>query len=152
MGVRLSEDEAWAEIENAHTGIFTSLKADGWPVSLPTWFAVSERVIYLRTPERAKKVTRVRNDARGAFLVERGKRWVELAAVMLPVLASVVTAADEEERALSELHRKYTGFRLEREDMPERTRNAYGPRGVVIRLEPTGRTLTWDNARLGLDA
>jgi hypothetical protein len=152
MGVRLSEDEAWAEIERAHTGIFTSLRADGWPVTLPTWFAVIDRVIYLRTPARAKKVARVRRDVRGAFLVERGLRWVELAAVMLPVRATVVDGADEEERALAELHRKYTGFRLEPKDMPERTKTAYGPRGVVIRLVPAGPALTWDNARLGIES
>jgi hypothetical protein len=149
MGVRLTEDEAWAEIEHAHTGIFTSLTADGRPISLPTWFAVVDRVIYLRTPARAKKVLRVRRDERGAFLVERGKRWVELAAVMLPVRATVVEDPDEEERALAELHRKYEGFRLEPEDMPERTRNHYGARGVVIRLDAAGPPLTWDNARLG---
>jgi hypothetical protein len=150
VGVRLSEDEAWAEIERAHTGIFTSLKADGWPVSLPAWFAVVDRAIYLRTPARAKKVLRVRHDARGAFLVERGKRWVELAAVMLPVQATLVEGQGEEERALAELQRKYTGFRLEPEDMPERTRSHYGPRGVVIRLDAAGPPLTWDNARLGV--
>ena len=39
MGVRLDDDEAWAELDAAHTGILTTLRRDGWPVSLPVWFA-----------------------------------------------------------------------------------------------------------------
>ena len=36
--VRLSEDEAWAFVDGAHTGIFCSMKRDGSPVMLPVWF------------------------------------------------------------------------------------------------------------------
>jgi nitroimidazol reductase NimA-like FMN-containing flavoprotein (pyridoxamine 5'-phosphate oxidase superfamily) len=151
MGIRLSEDEAWAEIERAHTGIFTSLKRDGWPVTLPTWFAVIDRAIYLRTPAKAKKVLRVRNDERGAFLVERGLKWVELAAVMVPVRASIVEDADEEQRAQDAMHSKYQGYRLEPKSMPDATKKAYGPKGVVIRLDAAGKLLTWDNARIPID-
>ena len=39
MGVRLTSDEAWAFVEHAHTGIFTTLRRDGQPVALPVWFA-----------------------------------------------------------------------------------------------------------------
>ena len=38
MSIRLSEEEAWAELDRAHTGIFTTLQRDGWPISLPMWF------------------------------------------------------------------------------------------------------------------
>ncbi|HEX4530444.1 MAG TPA: pyridoxamine 5'-phosphate oxidase family protein [Acidimicrobiia bacterium] len=58
MGVRLSEDEAWAELDAAHTGILTTLRRDGWPVSLPVWFATIGRQIYVRTrPRRARSST-----------------------------------------------------------------------------------------------
>ena len=40
MSVRLSDEEAWAELAAAHTGIFTTLRRDGRPVTLPTWFVV----------------------------------------------------------------------------------------------------------------
>ncbi|MGH9137555.1 MAG: pyridoxamine 5'-phosphate oxidase family protein [Acidimicrobiales bacterium] len=43
MGVRLTDDEAWAFLENGHIGILTSLRRDGWPVSLPVWFVVLDR-------------------------------------------------------------------------------------------------------------
>src|SRR5215472_11720626 len=85
MSIRLSEEEAWAELERAHTGIFTTLQRSGWPISLPMWFAALDRHIYLRTPSQSKKLTRIKHDARGNFLVERGERWRELCAVMVRV-------------------------------------------------------------------
>ena len=64
MGVRLSEDEAWVELDTAHTGILTTVRRDGRPVSLPVWFATVGRHIYVRTPAKTRKVEHVRNDPR----------------------------------------------------------------------------------------
>jgi hypothetical protein len=47
MSIRLSEAEAWAELERAHTGIFTTLQRNGWPISLPMWFVALDRHIAL---------------------------------------------------------------------------------------------------------
>src|SRR5215469_7509606 len=55
MSIRLSEDEAWAELDRAHTGIFTTLTRDVWPISMPMWFAAVDRRIYLRPPSKSKK-------------------------------------------------------------------------------------------------
>ncbi len=150
MGVRLSQDEAWAELAKAHTGIFTSLRRDGWPVSLPTWFVVIDKAIYMRTPDKAKKVARVCNDERGCFLVERGEKWAELAAVELPVRASTVEDRDLEDRVIDEMDRKYRDFRTPARRMPDATKAHYNSGSTVIRLEPSGKLLTWDNSRLRL--
>ena len=83
MGVRLSDDEAWDYLAAGHTGILTTLRRDGWPVSLPLWYVVDGRAIYVSTPVKSKKVTRIRHDDRGSFLVESGDAWVDLAAVQL---------------------------------------------------------------------
>ena len=32
MGIRLSDDEAWEFVAQAHTAILTTLRSDGWPV------------------------------------------------------------------------------------------------------------------------
>src|SRR5690606_22581477 len=81
MSVRLSSDEAWDVLAHAHTGILTSLRRDGRPITLPVWFAVLERRIYVSGPATAKRHARVRRDPRVAFLVESGERWAELRAV-----------------------------------------------------------------------
>ena len=149
MGVRLSEEEAWAMIESSHTGIWTTLTRDGWPVSLPIWFTVVERSIYVRTPVGAKKTARVRHDDRGCFLVERGMMWSELAAVEVPVHASVVTDPAIEAEVVSRLASKYKGFRTESPRMPSATKKHYAS-ATLIRLEPSGKMLSWDNARIRL--
>lgn len=149
MTIRLSDDEVWDELAAAHTGIFTTLRADGWPVSLPVWFAALGRRIYLRTPGRSKKVARIRRDPRASFLVESGERWAELRAVQLPVHAVVLDDGPEAEAAAAALATKYAGFGIAMERAPSATQKAY--RGMTfIRLEPAGKALTWDNARIQL--
>src|SRR5262249_23651876 len=95
MSVRLTPDEAWGVLERAHTGILTTLRRDGVPISLPMWFAVLDRTICFSTPARAKKLSRIRHDPRGSFLVESGERWAELEAVHLTGRIERVTDEDE---------------------------------------------------------
>ena len=103
MGVRLSEDEAWAELEHAHTGILTTLRQDGRPVSLPVWFVARDRRIYVRTPAKTRKVEHVRNDPRATFLVERGEKWVELCAVMFYADVELLEPGEEYDTALEQV-------------------------------------------------
>jgi len=150
MSVRLSEEEAWALLAASHTGIVTTLRRDGWPVSLPVWFAVEGRAIYFRTPAKTKKVARLRRDDRVSFLVEGGLAWKELRAVVVTGRGRILEPGDETQRALDAIHAKYGRFRSERADMPERTRRYYADAFVVIRIDPVQPFLTWDNARLRL--
>jgi PPOX class probable F420-dependent enzyme len=156
--VRLSEDEAWDVVSRAHTGIFTTLRRDGWPIALPVWFVVHERAVLLRTPERAKKVARVRRDPRASFLVESGRSWAELRAVHMTGSAEVVdqpAILDElRDELLTGMAEKYRGYSTPREEYPAATRSYYESRGrdAVIRFRPApGGIVSWDNARLGLD-
>ena len=149
MSIRLSEAEAWAELERAHTGIFTTLQRNGWPISLPMWFVALDRHIYFRTPAQSKKLARIRHDSRGNFLVERGERWRELCAVMMRVEVERVEAGEEFDRAVAALARKYGGFSESTGVLTEATRRAYADM-VLLRLNPVGPAITWDNARIRL--
>jgi hypothetical protein len=145
----MTDEEAWEVVHSAHTGIFTTLTATGWPVSLPIWFVVMDRNVYVRTPEKAKKLTRISHDDRGCFLVESGKRWAELAAVEMPVRASVIADESVESAAAGLFDQKYRSFRTSRRQLPDATKSHYsGTR--LIRLEPSGKLVTWDNSRLRL--
>ena len=97
MSVRLTPDEAWDVLERAHTGILTTLRRDGMPISLPMWFVVLDRTICIGAPSGTKKLARLRHDPRASFLVESGERWAELEAVHLTGRIEVVT--DEAEIA-----------------------------------------------------
>lgn len=151
MSLRLSTDEAWAFLEKGHTGILTSLRRDGWPVSLPVWYVALDRKIYLSGPARTRKFGRMRRDSRVAFLVERGLKWKELAAVQLAGRARAVTDSLELGRAQAALDAKYAAFRTARAKMPAATARHYEEHGSsMVCIEPEGKLLTWDNARLGI--
>jgi hypothetical protein len=147
MGFRLTEDEAWAQLAEAHTGLMTTLRRDGRPITLPVWFVVLDRAIYVRTPVHAKKLTRIRNDPRGYFLVEAGERWVDLTAVTLAVTATIVDDPELVARVTAATDAKYAGFAADPDLLPAAVRAAYGEMAVV-RLDPDGRLNSWNNRAL----
>ncbi len=152
MSVRLSEDEAWAEVAAAHTGIFTSMRADGTPISLPVWFVVLDRRIYVSGPSMAKRLARIGRNPRCAFLVEAGTRWDELRAVHFTGNARIVEDAESVLPILRALDEKYNSFRTKRATMPTATRKHYSAPTACIEIVPDDRILSWDNARLNVEA
>lgn len=144
----MSNDEAWTVLENAHTGALTSLRADGWPISLPVWFVALDRRIYVSGQAHTKKFARIRNDPRVSFVVESGTQWAELVGVHLTGRASFIEDGEQLDRAMTALHAKYEGFRTPRPDMPSATRTHYETRTVTIEIASDDRILSWDNSRL----
>jgi len=147
-GVRLSPDEAWSMIEGSHTGILTTLRRDGWPITLPVWFVTLDREIFVSTPAGSKKVLRVRNDERASFLVEAGEKWVELTAVHLTGRISFVEDDETIARIRAASDAKYAPFQMARSSMPTETREHYGRSSAYLRFTPDERIVSWDNARL----
>ena len=147
--VRLTEDEAWEAVTAAHTGILTTIRRNGMPVSTPIWFVVMDRKIYARTNASSKKVARARHDQRATFLVEAGLRWAELRAVHMTGRISLLGEEDPLASTVdAELERKYGAFRTASEAMPKATRDHYAVPKTYLCLEAEGRILTWDNRRL----
>jgi PPOX class probable F420-dependent enzyme len=146
----LSSDEAWAVLASAHTGVLTTLRSDGFPISLPVWFVAHDRRIYSSTPARTKKVARIGRDPRVAFLVESGERWVELRAVHLTGRAHVVDDPATAAPFHALLEEKYRGFRPSRDALPDKSRQYYEAGRALIEIVPDERILTWDNSRLEL--
>ncbi len=149
MSVRLSADEAWQTIEASHTGILTTLRADGSPITLPVWFVVMDRTICLSTPSRTKKIARVRHDPRASFLVESGQKWAELRAVHLSGLIEIVEDAPGPGLIAAAFERKYRDFQTSPVVMPADARAHYADR-TFLRLRPHQRFLSWDNSRMEL--
>jgi nitroimidazol reductase NimA-like FMN-containing flavoprotein (pyridoxamine 5'-phosphate oxidase superfamily) len=149
MGVQLSQDEQLSFLERGHTGIITTLRRDGWPVSLPVWYVVVDGKVWLGTPPKAKKVARIRNDDRCCFLVESGEKWVDLAAVEFRARAVIVEAGPETKAVAAELARKYDGYGPPQELLPPATKDHYAAR-TFIRLDPTEPAISWNNQRIRL--
>ena len=145
--IRLTEDEAWAEIAGAHTGILTTLRRDGMPIALPVWFVAEDRTVAMRTPAGTNKLARVRNDPRASFLVESGERWVDLRAVHLTGRVEFVSDEPAARRIEEAIDTKYAAFRPPSAGLPAATQKRYAS-SVYLRFVPEGKILTWDNARI----
>ena len=147
-GIRLSAEEAWDTLECAHTGVLTTLRRDGVPISLPVWFVVLDRKIYVSGPAHTKKFARVKHDPRVSFLVESGERWIDLVGVHLTGTARIVDDAQVLERVAEALADKYGRFRTPRDEMPDATRANYETTVTTLAITPDDRILSWENARL----
>jgi nitroimidazol reductase NimA-like FMN-containing flavoprotein (pyridoxamine 5'-phosphate oxidase superfamily) len=153
VGIDLDQDQLWAFLAQGHEGTFTSLRSDGWPVSLPVWYVVEDGVVFLRTRPRTKKVARIQNDPRCSFVVSSGTRWADLKAAVLTCRA--VAVEDELLRSvvLGLFDEKYATFRTPEAAMPPSSQKHYKGEPVVIRLNVVDTVLSWDNSRLrGLGA
>ena len=147
-GIRLSADEAWDVLDRAHTGVLTTLRGDGVPISLPVWFVALDRRIYVSGPAHTKKFARIERDPRVSFLVESGERWIDLLGVHLTGTARIVDEADLLERVAGALDDKYGRFRTPRDEMPAATRARYETARTTIEITPDDRILSWENSRL----
>jgi hypothetical protein len=99
----------------------------------------------VRTP-RTKKVARIKRDARAAFLVESGERWIDLLGVHLNGTVRIVDSPGEVSRLVAAPDAKYVDFRPDTAMLQAATRARHAM-STVLRY-PWGRFLTWDNARL----
>lgn len=148
MGVRMDADEVRSFLARGHTGILTTLGADGWAVPLPVWFVHLDGAVHVRTPAASHKVARVARDDRVTFLVEEGQRWEELRAVLVKGRARRVddelTLASVEDA----LDAKYRDFRPDRDTLPGGTRRHYGRGSVVLRIDPIDEATSWDNRKI----
>jgi nitroimidazol reductase NimA-like FMN-containing flavoprotein (pyridoxamine 5'-phosphate oxidase superfamily) len=144
----MTEEEIWSFVATAHTGVMTTLRRDGVPISLPLWFVCLDRTIYVRT--RGAKLRRIAHDRRASFLVESGEHWAELKAAHFTGRAEIVDVDPETSgRFRSEMDRKYAAYRTALKEMPTSTADHYARSlNGIVRFTPDDRILQWDNAKL----
>ena len=138
-------------LADAHTGVLCTLRRDGVPIMTPLWFVALDQSIFFRTRRDLKKVRRLQNDARCAFLVESGSAWSELSAVHLTGRAHLLDEDDPRIETIARtLDKKYETHRSPREAMPQETQQHYSAPSVFIELAPDPRILNWDNSKLNV--
>ena len=151
LSVRLTPDEAWDVLERAHTGILTTLRRDGMPITLPMWFVVLDRTICISAPSGTKKVARLQ--PRPACVVPRGVGGAVGGARSRPSHRSD-RGGDRRRRDRGRIGRaidaKYAAFRTAGAEMPAGDARRTTPVAPYLRLVPDERILSWDNRKLGL--
>jgi nitroimidazol reductase NimA-like FMN-containing flavoprotein (pyridoxamine 5'-phosphate oxidase superfamily) len=146
MAVTMTDDAIWALLTDAERGVFVSLRSSGEPIALPVWFIAHEQRIFVRTPAKSKKVTRVRHDERVSFLVDDGHRWADLRGVHISGTAHVVEDAAVIDLIDGLIATKYEGLRTAETDRPDASNRHYASR-TLSGITPT-KILSWDNGLL----
>ncbi len=147
MGVLMSTEEARAYLESGHTGILSTIRADGSPALAPLWFVVLDDSVFIRTLARSHKVAHMRRDPRVSFMVESGVAWAELRAIVIHGFARFEEDPGLLARIDAALDRKYADFRMPG-SAPSATKGHYAAGKAHVRIEPDGPPLTWDNSKL----
>lgn len=161
MCIRLSADEASGVLDEFHTGTLTTLRAGGWPISLPICLFALDKTICFTVSPKPKKVARIRRDSRGSFLVESGRHYVEPSAVR-PMDRIAVVEDDARKGQIDDpIQAKYGAYRLSAQDelMPFAlaltraiaTRSASAKQRGLHGLHGQGQSLDLD-AALALEA
>ena len=143
----MSDAERTAFLQSGHTGLLSTLRADGAPSAVPMWFVVHDGSVWIRTLARSHKAAHLRRDPRLSFVVESGLAWGELQAVLIQGTAAFETD-DQVRAAVDEAFAvKYADF-LMPGDVPSATRRHYGDDRVHVRIEPSADPVSWDNSKI----
>ncbi|MGW5106077.1 pyridoxamine 5'-phosphate oxidase family protein [Nocardia sp. NPDC004123] len=149
MGVIIEGAEREQFLQQNHTAVLTTLRADGRPISLPIWYVELDGDLYIQTPRGSAKLARIRRDPRASLLIERGKNWTDLAAIHLDVSVMVVEDQAAIDTIVALFDTKYAAHQLPLEQAPPAVARAYADQ-VVLRLRPLGEGLSWDNSKIRL--
>jgi nitroimidazol reductase NimA-like FMN-containing flavoprotein (pyridoxamine 5'-phosphate oxidase superfamily) len=148
----MTREEVFERLASTHTGIVTTLRRDGMPMSTPVWFVIYAGAVCFGTPSKSRKAARLRRDSKVGFLVEGGKRWAELWAIHLTGHATLIDDVAEQEAVAALQAEKYAGFSTPRSEYPEDSRRFYESDTVrlIYRIDAEDRIVSWDNTKLGL--
>lgn len=89
--IRMSDEERREFLAGAKTVILTSIGADGFPHSVPMWYALDPNGnVRITTFRKSQKVLNCRRNPKAMLLVEDGEEYAELRGVMIKAEVEVV--------------------------------------------------------------
>jgi len=143
----MNEDEVRGFLAAGHTGVLTTLRRDGRPAPAPIWFVLDGGEVVVRTLAASAKAANVRRDPRVTFMLEDGRAWAELRAVVISGRAEPERDQEAIARIDAAFAEKYGDFLMPPE-APDASRRHYAAERVHLRITPGERPLSWDNSKL----
>lgn len=149
MGVQLTDEEMTRFLETGHTLIISTLRKSGEPFMVPVWYLWRDGAFHVVTFSDSPKANHLRRDPRACCMVEDGKKWIDLRAVVANCDASLIDDPVQIEEVGLAMQRKYADFRAESAQAPSATKKHYARAKVLLKLTPrAGEIRSWYNRKL----
>ena len=149
MGIKFTEEELDDFLASGHTLILSTIRQSGEPLSTPVWYVYTDGAFYVSTPEKSAKVKHLKRDPRACCVVEAGKHWKEVRAVVANCNAEFIEDKSETARIGTLRDEKYADFRLPQSEMPKSSTKAYTTKFALVKLTPReGKIRSWDNRKI----
>ena len=129
---RMTDEEIWDFLTaGSRTAVFASIRADGRPHAVPTWYAVDGRELVFTTWHETIKAANLRRDPRITMVVQDPEPPYDY--VSIEGDAELIDDLDQCRRIATQLGAKYMG-----EDRAEAFGDRNGVAGeLVVRIRPT---------------
>ena len=144
--VRMTDEEVWDFLENAHSLQVATIGKDGAPHLTTVWFGIRDGRILFETYGKSQKVLNLRRDNRIAVLAEDGTTYDKLRGVSINGTAEVVDEnprLTQDMRFLVQVH-----FKGQTDEQLDATAAQMATKRVVIAVTPE-KVMSWDHTKLG---
>ena len=117
---------------------------------VPLWYVYMDGAIYFSTPTKSAKIEHLKRDGRVCCLIEEGKRWADLKAVVLNCEAAFIDQDSEEAVRYRELSAaKYESYRPKLNKAPKATQKHYSGSTTLVKLVPRDKDVrSWYNRKI----
>jgi PPOX class probable F420-dependent enzyme len=144
--ITLSAIEQRELLEQGRIVVVSSLGPRGWPHSMPLWYVLRDREIWIYTYAKSQKVRNLERDPRATLMVETGHEYFELRGVEIEAEAEIHRELDDVYELGKELTIRYSGAGSIHGQAADALR-AQAAKRVAISFEAR-RIASWDHRKL----
>lgn len=146
--ITLTDAEQLELLDAERVVIVSSLGPRGWPHSMPMWFTVRDRELWVWTFAKSQKVRNLERDPRATLLIEAGHEYTELRGIQIEAEAELIRDTPAVAEFGKELALRYSDGIESIEGDAAAALEAQAAKRVAIRFQAL-RVASWDHRKLG---
>ena len=147
--IELSADETRTYINGQKTLIIVSNGKDGYPHTMPMWFALNDDdTIDCTTFGKSQKVLNYQRDPKATLLVETGTEYAQLKGVMIYAHTDIISAVGQVTDTLVKINSRGQTLTAQAAEQLRGAVSKTASKRVVLRFLPM-KYVSWDHAKLG---
>jgi PPOX class probable F420-dependent enzyme len=143
--VRMSDEEVWAFLDQAHSLQVATIGKDGAPHLTTVWFGIKDGKILFETFGKSQKVLNLRRDNRIALLAEDGHTYDKLRGVSINGTAQIIDENPQLTSAMRFLVQVH--FKGQSDAELDKTAEHMAMKRFVVAVTPE-KVMSWDHTKL----